>query len=256
MDKNRKKKMLGLSIAIAAMGVIGGAVVNRKVKNIKNEKNLQQSIYKTGALRQFGTLYLNGIKQKQPLDLEDFKDMPKYAEGNIEIRNTDRNNDYKLSWVEIAMDDKRLLVCDRNILKDVSWNELNSQGLIYGKIVTIEGRKYILRVLSGGDGRSKNVDYSEWDKYIRNADDILGLPECTEADLKDATADSYFEQQNGDSNKLWNWYKFCSFTQGDYCISDRFTVIRGFYSTMSTHYANKDKKYETIGYRPVLELLE
>lgn len=254
MDKNKKNKMLGLSFAAAVMGVIGIAA-GKKIKNLKIEKNLQQSIYKTGSVRKFGTFYLNGVKQKLPVDLEDFEDMPKYIEGNIEIRNTDRNDEYKLSWVEVMEDDKKLLICDRNILKDVSWNELNNQGLVYGKVIKLEGKKYILRLLTGGDGKSNNV-ISEWDKYIRNIDDILALPECTEADLKDATDDSSFEQQNGDCNRLWNWYKFCSFTQGNYHLSDKFAVIRGFYSAISTHYANKDKKYNTIGYRPVLEFLE
>ena len=134
MDKNKKNKMLGLSFAAAVMGVIGIAA-GKKIKNLKTEKNLQQSIYKTGSVRKFGTFYLNGVKQKLPVDLEDFEDMPKYIEGNIEIRNTDRNDEYKLSWVEVMEDDKKLLICDRNILKDVSWNELNNQGLVYGKVI-------------------------------------------------------------------------------------------------------------------------
>ena len=78
----------------------------------------------------------------------------------------------------------------------------------------------------------------------------------SEDDLKDLCEDNYFAQQNGESNKLWNWHNLCSFTQDDYHISNKFTVIRGFYSVNSTHYANKIKRYDTIGYRPVLELLD
>ena len=256
MDKNKKNKMIGFGLAVAVASIIGGIAVGKKIKNIKDEKNLQQSIYKTGAVRKFGTFYLNGVKKKLPIDFDDFEDIPNYEEGNIEIRDTDRNDEYKLSWIEVMEDEKKLLICDRNILKNVSWNELNDQGLVYGKVVKLDGRKYILRLLTGGNGKLKSNVVSEWDKYIRNIDDILELPESTEADLKDATDDSCFEQQNGDSNRLWNWYKFCSFTQSNYYISDRFSVIRGFYSVASIHYANKEKKYDTIGYRPVLELLE
>ena len=48
--------------------------------------------------------------------------------------------------------DKTLLICDRVILVNVTWNDLNSAGWIFGKEVTIDGAKYKLRSLTGGTG--------------------------------------------------------------------------------------------------------
>ena len=56
----------------------------------------------------------------------------------------------KLQWHKIKDGSKTLLICDRNILVSVSWNDLNEQGYITGKTVTIDGATYKCRVLTGG----------------------------------------------------------------------------------------------------------
>lgn len=71
------------------------------------------------------------------------------------------------------------MICDRNILKGVSWDELNNQNLVFGKVVIIDGQKYILRLLKGGDKKKDEVD-NEWNRYIVNEDEILGIPLSTE----------------------------------------------------------------------------
>ena len=40
MDKNKKNKMIGFGLAVAVAGIIGGIAVGKKIKNIKDEKNL------------------------------------------------------------------------------------------------------------------------------------------------------------------------------------------------------------------------
>ena len=50
-----------------------------------------------------------------------------------------------------------------------------------------------------------------------------------------------------------NWYDFCSLTQNE--CKDK-CVVRGFYSNTYFNYVNKDVSYKTVGYRPVLEVIE
>ena len=77
----------------------------------------------------------------------------------------------KLQWVKIKDGDKTLLICDRVILVNVSWDDLNGQGYVTGKTITIDGTKYKCRLLTGGSNRRNNDWYAggtptnnEWDR--------------------------------------------------------------------------------------------
>ena len=87
----------------------------------------------------------------------------------------------KLQWVKIKDGDKTLLICDRVILVSVSWDDLNSQGYITGKTVTIDGAKYKCRVLTGGSDYRNGDTYAggtptnnEWDRFITREEVISG----------------------------------------------------------------------------------
>lgn len=108
-----------------------------------------------------------------------YDDVYEYIGEKIEIKNSDKSDENKLYWIEINYNIKKLLICDRNILKGVSWDELNNQNLVFGKVVIIDGQKYILRLLKGGDKKKDEVD-NEWNRYIVNEDEILGIPLSTE----------------------------------------------------------------------------
>lgn len=256
MDVNKKTKLIGTGAILGTMAVVGGTIaIKKKLKSNRIRKLLEGKQYTTGSIRKFGTLYLDDEKQKLPNDLIDFQDIPIYKGQKIEIRDTDKNDENKLSWVEINDNDKKLLICDRNILKEISWENLNEQNLAFGKVVVIEGKKYLLRLLSG---YSENNDYknNEWDKYIVNFSNIEGLPKCTDYDIaEDVELDSE-EKLNGDNNNLWNWYNFSSLTQSEYSKNQKLCIIRGFYSTMYSDQFDKNLKDETVGYRPILELIE
>lgn len=187
--------------------------------------------------------------------MKEFKDILQYNGQKIEIRDTDRNEENKLFWVEINDNGKKLLISDRNILKGISWNELNDQNLIFGKVVVIEGNKYILRLLTGYSDK-KNYKANEWDKYIANLNKINELPQSNEYDSDTNSKEDSEKKFNGDNNRLWHWYKFSSFTQSEGARSQKFCIIRGFYSTIYSSQSIKELKYETVGYRPVLELIE
>lgn len=258
MNKSKKFKLIGTGLGVGTMAALSSViavVAHKKFKENKAQNLLENQEYITGEIRNFGTVYLDNEKQKKPIDFLEFKDIPEYQGQKIEIRDTEKTDENKLSWVEINDNGKKLLVCDRNILKGISWNELNEQNLIFGKVVIIENKKYILRILSGYNEK-KNCKDNEWDKYIVNTNKINGLPISNIYDLDTNSKKNNDEKFNGENNNLWNWYKFSSFTQSEGLKSEKFCIIRGFYSTIYSSQSIKELRYETVGYRPVLELME
>ena len=166
----------------------------------------------------------------------------------------------QLQWHKIQDGDKTLLICDRVILVNCSWNDLNSQGYITGKEVTIDGAKYKCRVLTGGTGpRSSNDYYSggtptnnEWDRFITREEVITGLPAPVSSDL-DSTQNA--TDLNSTHNQFWNWYYVYSWCQETYSGNSSFRALRGFYSARNWDYNNATYQRANVGFRPVLEVL-
>ena len=122
--------------------------------------------------------------------------------------------------MKIKDGDKTLLICDRVILVNVTWNDLNSAGWIFGKEVNIDGAKYKLRSLTGGTGpRSTNDWYSggtpannEWDRFVTREEVITGLPAPVSSDLDGSLNSTDLSSAH---NQLWNWmgvYTWCQET--------------------------------------------
>ena len=166
----------------------------------------------------------------------------------------------QLQWHKIQDGDKTLLICDRVILVNCSWNDLNSQGYITGKEVTIDGAKYKCRVLTGGTGpRSSNDYYSggtptnnEWDRFITREEVITGLPAPVSSDL-DSTQNA--TDLNSTHNQFWNWYYVYSWCQETYSGNSSSRARRGYESARSWVYYNATYRGATLGFRPVLEVL-
>ena len=166
----------------------------------------------------------------------------------------------QLQWHKIQDGDKTLLICDRVILVNCSWNDLNSQGYITGKEVTIDGAKYKCRVLTGGTGpRSSNDYYSggtptnnEWDRFITREEVITGLPAPVSSDL-DSTQNA--TDLNSTHNQFWNWYYVYSWCQETYSGNSSSRASRGYESARYWNYSNATYQYADLGFRPVLEVL-
>lgn len=248
--KHGKGKLISIGKIVGAMALLGGVLaIGKKIKDNRIQKELENEDYSTGNTRFLGTLYLDDQKQKRPVDFQEFKDVQVYSGQKIEIRDTDKNHKNKLSWIEINDNNKKLLISDRNILKEVSWNELNEQNLVFGKVVVIDGKKYILRLLTGINEK-QDLKVNEWDKYIVNVDNIVGLPVSADYET------DYNLKDDEDNDNLWHWYNFGSYTQSECSKGKKSCITRGFSFVEDSSESEKDLKYETVGYRPVLELLE
>ena len=166
----------------------------------------------------------------------------------------------QLQWHKIQDGDKTLLICDRVILVNCSWNDLNGQGYITGKEVTIDGAKYKCRVLTGGSNYRNSSDAyaggtptnNEWDRFITREEVITGLPAPVSSDL-DSTQNA--TDLNSAHNQFWNWYYVYSWCQETYSGNSWYRASRGYYSARSWGCNDATIQNAYVGFRPVLEVL-
>lgn len=165
----------------------------------------------------------------------------------------------KLQWVKIKDGDKTLLICDRVILVSVSWDDLNGQGYVTGKTITIDGTKYKCRLLTGGSNRRNNDWYAggtptnnEWDRFITREEVITGLPAPVSSDL-DTNLNT--TDHNSTHNQLWHWVGVYSWCQETWAENASYRASRGCNSARHWNYSSSGSRYVYVGFRPVLEVL-
>lgn len=165
----------------------------------------------------------------------------------------------KLQWVKIKDGDKTLLICDRVILVSVSWDDLNGQGYVTGKTITIDGTKYKCRLLTGGSNRRNNDWYAggtptnnEWDRFITREEVITGLPAPVSSDL-DTNLNT--TDHNSAHNQLWHWVGVYSWCQETWAENASSRAGRGYDSARHWNCYYATRQYASVGFRPVLEVL-
>ena len=165
----------------------------------------------------------------------------------------------KLQWVKIKDGDKTLLICDRVILVSVSWDDLNGQGYVTGKTITIDGTKYKCRLLTGGSNWRNNDWYAggtptnnEWDRFITREEVITGLPAPVSSDL-DTNLNT--TDHNSTHNQLWHWVGVYSWCQETWAENASRRAIRGYNSARYWLFNNATYSNPIVGFRPVLEVL-
>ena len=165
----------------------------------------------------------------------------------------------KLQWVKIKDGDKTLLICDRVILVSVSWDDLNRQGYVTGKTITIDGTKYKCRLLTGGSNRRNNDWYAggtptnnEWDRFITREEVITGLPAPVSSDL-DTNLNT--TDHNSAHNQLWHWVGVYSWCQETWAENASYRANRGYPSARRWDCDGATHQHAIVGFRPVLEVL-
>ena len=165
----------------------------------------------------------------------------------------------KLQWVKIKDGDKTLLICDRVILVSVSWDDLNGQGYVTGKTITIDGAKYKCRLLTGGSNRRNNDWYAggtptnnEWDRFITREEVITGLPAPVSSDL-DTNLNT--TDHSSTHNQLWHWVGVYSWCQETWAENASYRAYRGYSSARYWHHPSSGNRNVNVGFRPVLEVL-
>ena len=124
-----------------------------------------------------------------------------------------------------------LFVADYAVTNDVSWDALNTAGLIFGKDYAVGGVDYTLRAPSVGSNSTGSGDSQR------------GVPQSNEWDT----------MLDKNSGYIQNWNAMYSWGQDAYSTSGR--AFRGFNSARFwlSNYATYSNPY--VGFRPVLEVL-
>ncbi len=126
-----------------------------------------------------------------------------------------------------------LFVADYAVTKDVSWDDLNGENLIFGKGYTANGVGYTLRAPSVGSGRT---DSSE---------PYRGTPQSNEWD----------RMLDKDEGYIKNWSDMYSWGQDTWSTSASRCAVRGYDSARYGYHYSSWYNSVGLGFRPVLEVL-
>ena len=124
-----------------------------------------------------------------------------------------------------------LFVADYAVTHTVSWDDLNTKGLIFGKDYAVSGVDYTLRAPSVGSNSTGSGDSQR------------GVPQSNEWDT----------MLNKNSGYIQNWIEMYSWGQDAYSTSNR--AIRGYSSARFWDVNYATLSHPIVGFRPVLEVL-
>lgn len=127
----------------------------------------------------------------------------------------------EIGWVAV----NGLLIADQCLLTNVSWDDLDVQGLVFGKEVTVQGLRFKIRLLKVG---SKEDVPNEWDAAL------------------DAV---------GEDDTLWHWDHKFFWGQEPVSGSVSHRAIRGYTSARYWDCRSSGYRSARLGFRPALEPL-
>lgn len=127
----------------------------------------------------------------------------------------------EIGWVAV----NGLLIADQCLLTNVSWDDLDVQGLVFGKEVTVQGLRFKIRLLKVG---SKEDVPNEWDAAL------------------DAV---------GEDDTLWHWDHKFFWGQEPVSGSVSFRALRGYGSARGWNWDASSTRRASLGFRPALEPL-
>ena len=127
----------------------------------------------------------------------------------------------EIGWVAV----NGLLIADQCLLTNVSWDDLDVQGLVFGKEVTVQGLRFKIRLLKVG---SKEDVPNEWDAAL------------------DAV---------GEDDTLWHWDHKFFWGQEPVSGSVSFRAFRGYSSARRWNWTASSTRLARLGFRPALEPL-
>ena len=126
-----------------------------------------------------------------------------------------------------------LFVADYAVTHTVSWDDLNTKSLIFGKNYASGGVDYTLRAPSVGSN------------FTGSGNSERGVPQSNEWDT----------MLNKNSGYIQNWNKMYSWGQDTSSAAESFRAYRGYNSARFWYYTSSSFRNVYLGFRPVLEVL-
>lgn len=178
----------------------------------------------------FGALCVGDKPQQIPRIPTASGDVPKYdGTSTIHLSFDVPEPDAKITWIK--PDGMNLLISDRVLLANVSWNDLRINGFTPKEQSMDSGAygQFSFRCRLPDGGSIFDTEFlNEWDNIL------------------DATTED---------DSRWHWQYIHSWCN-DIAYSDSsIRVIRGHESARFRDYCDVDSRYKNVGFRPVLEIL-
>lgn len=132
-----------------------------------------------------------------------------------------------ISFLKFNDNGKIIYVASSVISTNITWNYLESLGMITGKDISVNDKRYICRLISGSNGNSGVTDDSEWKRLI--------------IDLVPNKTDS-------------NWGNVTLCKESYYYSSTTYAITRGGATVDTLDYCDKSSSSAFRGFRPVFEI--
>ena len=124
----------------------------------------------------------------------------------------------EIHWVVV----NDMLIADRCILTEVSWDDLNAQNLVFGKEVTISGFRFTARLIQVG---AEEGAPNEWDSALDTV---------------------------GEDNSLWHWEDMFFWGQEAATGTASSRAYRGYTSARTFYCTSSSRRSVSLGFRPAL----
>ena len=190
------------------------------------------------ALTPGGTYYFDLSGENIPGTIND--DLPDKSMHYVPFTYAGAVNAYKLTSAMATTEeyaqqykyDHSLFIADHAVTHTVSWDDLNTKSLIFGKNYASGGVDYTLRAPSVGSNSTGSDDSQR------------GVPQSNEWDT----------MLNKNSGYIQNWNGMYSWGQDTVSVDASDRALRGYISARFWNFSYASYSYPIVGFRPVLEV--
>ena len=190
------------------------------------------------ALTPGGTYYFDLSGENIPGTIND--DLPDKSMHYVPFTYAGAVNAYKLTSAMATTEeyaqqykyDHSLFIADHAVTHTVSWDDLNTKSLIFGKNYASGGVDYTLRAPSVGSNSTGSGDSQR------------GVPQSNEWDT----------MLNKNSGYIQNWNGMYSWGQDTVSVDASDRAVRGYISARFWNFSYASYSYPIVGFRPVLEV--
>jgi hypothetical protein len=188
----------------------------------------------------------------QPGNIPEFERDPDW--NNWSLTDSPEDPLKRLNWHEFKQGGTRILVADRMLITRISWQDLDDAGYVFGTEVSIDGRQFRCRLLTGGDTPRDDhykgaTQPNEWDVLVGGGAGS-NAPQPSPAN---SAAPLSPDHLNSTHNGLWNWFGAVSWTAEPVASRADGRVCRGYHGPTYFYVNTVDHRHEDIGWRPILE---
>ena len=190
------------------------------------------------ALTPGGTYYFDLSGENIPGTIND--DLPDKSMHYVPFTYAGAVNAYKLTSAMATTEeyaqqykyDHSLFIADHAVTHTVSWDDLNTKSLIFGKNYASGGVDYTLRAPSVGSNSTGSGESQR------------GVPQSNEWDT----------MLNKNSGYIQNWNGMYSWGQDTVSVDASDRAVRGYISARFWNFSYASYSYPIVGFRPVLEV--